>query len=765
MRCQMFRKGFFFRLIILIIFVLPLLFTGTPVSADSDGLVPNLDIVLVIDESGSMMRPGTAMNDPEIPGLHNGWRFVIADMFTQNWLNLDQSGAQHRVGVVLFGSEAVAAPGGLTPVSDGARLSSDVDSLHQDMNGTNYMLALSAARSMLANGRPDAKKAIIFLSDGVCEDTSVSFTQEDCMRQVRASLPQYDFPIYTIAFTSTASGQQGGYTFLTNLLEEMAVKTNGLYYVAEKDQFDLVLKYEAIMRHLMDLPEDENAVDQEFDVPAEGLDVPFEVESNVFQVIVTVFKDPGVHERLYMPDGTEIPCGNNASTGVLCRGNTNATSFSITNPAVGQWLVRLDGRGKALIRKIIFPKNIFIETADYQNPWPAGKPFETSFIIKNEDGDLLAVSDVNVTLGKPDGSLVSVPLQTTDNSNFSIRYDDTSALGDYTFSIIRDNQGDDISFNYQFSVKTKEITWLNILVPQAKGEYPTNLPLDVSANLMMGSDVYSPSGADEVEIEVYAVEQASLTEHGPIYLEKGEYDAYQGQLSELPMGDYFASFTLKHVAPNGEEMLDSQQVSFKIGQAVDTPTPLPQPTDTPAPLPSDTPVPPTDTPVPPTATPIPEPDPCDINPDLPGCDKTPLILGIIGGVLAIGAGVGGYFWYKGMPALAGDMQLSDGSMFPLSGKRSVTIGSAPRSGVSVFGTGVAPKHAILRPTKHGVEMTAVDPTNYPVILNGSPSSFATLADGDTIEIGDQTIKYSSLQSFDGGPSNFDPGDSTGNYSF
>jgi hypothetical protein len=150
---------------------------------------------------------------------------------------------------------------------------------------------------------------------------------------------------------------------------------------------------------------------------------------------------------------------------------------------------------------------------------------------------------------------------------------------------------------------------------------------------------------------------------------------------------------------------------------------------------------------------------------MPGCDKTPLILAIVGGLLALGAGAGGYFWYRGKPSLNGNMEIGDGSMFPLTGKRPVTIGSDPKSGVSLFGQGVAPKHAILKPISGGVEMTAVDPINAPVKLNGMETSYAILQDGDTIEIGDQKIKYSALQGFDAGPQNFDPGDSTGNYSF
>ena len=755
-------SNFLFRLLVISIFILPFLFQTFPASADSDGLVPNLDIVLVIDESGSMMRPGTDQNDPG-EGGHNGWRFVMADMFTQNWLGLDQSGAQHRVGVVLFGSDAVSVPGGLTPVSDGARLSSEMDRLHDDMNGTNYMQALAAAQQMLSTARQDAKKAIIFLSDGVCEDTSIMYSTEQCVVDVRAALTGMDVPIYTIAFTSGAFAQQGGYTYYTNLLEEMASNTGGLYFRAEKDKYNLMLQYDAIMRHLMDLPEGEEG--QTYDVPNAGMDVPFTIESNVFQVIVTIFKDEGVTERLYMPDGTEVLCGNNAATGVLCRGNANAVSFSITNPAVGDWNVRLDGRGQAMIRKIIFPKNIMIKQAEFQKPWPAGKPFETSFQIVDEENEVMEVSDVGLTLTKPDGSIEPIELQKDNEQKYHIRYTDTQNVGDYTFTITRVDQGDDISFNYPFTLPVIKIPWLNVVQPNSASEYPTNLPLNIYAQVMVGMSVYPPAPTDKVDIEVYVLNQASLAKSGHVFLEFGDNSTFKGQVSNLPMGDYFASVTLNHTLASGESFINSQQVNFKVGAAVD-PTVTTEPTATAVPteVNTDTPV-PTDTKTPFPPTPEPTLTFCDLNPDAKECDKTPLILGIFGGIVALGAAAGGFFWYRGKPSLTGNMDIGNGGMLPLAGKRPITIGSDPKSGMSLFGQGVASKHAVLRPTSSGVELTAVDPINAPLKLNGTETSYAILQDGDTIEIGDQKLTYSAVQSFDAGPQNFNSGDSTGTYSF
>lgn len=763
MRGRLLQRNHLIRLLVVSLFILPFVTGVMPVTADTDGLVPNLDIVLVIDESGSMMRPGTAQNDPGIAGVHNGWRFVIADMFTQNWLGLDQSGAQHRVGVVLFGSDAVPVPGGLTPVSDGARLSSLMDGLHDDMEGTNYLVALSAARNMLSNGRQDAKKAIVFLSDGVCEDTSINFTTQECVEQVRGALPQVDVPIYTIAFTSGASGQQGEYVFYTNLLEEMASSTGGLYFRAEKDQFDLALQYENIMRHLMDLPEGEAS--DIYDIPAQGMDIPFNIEPNVFEVIVTIFKDVGVTEKLFQPDGSEILCGNNASTGVLCNRNPNAVTFSIKNPVVGSWNVRLDGRGRAQIRKIILPKKAFVRPEAFQNPWPAGKPFETSFTILDEDNQVLDLNDVNASLELPNGSIVVPTIEKDNQSTYWIRYQDTAKAGDYKFTIIRPIQSDDISINHAFTVEVKQRPWLSVVEPRQNAEYPTNLPLDIFAEIMVGTTVYPPAAMDKVEVEFFVLDQASLAEQAHDFLQLGDYDTYMGQVSNLPMGAYYALVTLNHTVPNGETFSDSVPVKFTIGQAVNIPSATPQPTLAPTPRPTEVPPP---TKVPPTPfppTPVPTPDPCELNPDAPGCDKTPLILAIIGSVLVLGAGAGGFFWYRAKPDLNGDISMGDGSLFPLSGKRAVTIGSDPKSKISLFGQGVAAKHAILKPLRNGVELTAVDPINSPVIVNGSPSTYALLQDGDTIEIGDQKLTYSTLQGFDNDPQNFDPGDSTGNYSF
>lgn len=745
------------RILIIGVLVSLLLTPMMLIHAQGDALVPNLDIVLVIDESGSMYPAPRGMdNDPGVAGVHNGWRFVMADMFIQNWLGIDQSGAQHRVGVVMFGSEAVSVPGGLTPVTEGARLSSQIDLLHQDMNGTDYVAALEAAKNMLSESRPDAKKAIIFLSDGWCADEKMN--EEQCTSQVFQMLPSINVPIYTIAFASDSFSQNVNFRLYKNLLEAMAADTGGRYFNPAKNEQELFNVYETILRDLLALPAGDPP--EVVTVQPGGTDVPFEIEPNVYQVWVTVFKkDANVLVDLFRPGDVEIPCNNNDAA-VVCHSIANSVSYSIKAPESGTWRVHLSGEGWAQIRKIKFVSNLSGVNKPFQNPWPAGKPLEISWQVVDKTQTPIDLDGMEVSLVKPDGSAVTLQPVKDNQLYYTIQYPDTTVEGEYKILINRPNKGDDITLEHAITVSVKKLPWLRVVVPQAGGEYPVNLPLDISAQLVFGaSQPFVPDPNDYVNIHA-TIWDANTNQIGDLDLVSGDQGVYTGRLNLPAQGDYTADVRLQFTSANGEPLEDVSQVVFKIGsEVVFTATAVPPTPEPPTPLPP-TPVPPT--PVPPT--PVPTPDPCVVNPKAVGCDKTPLILGIIGLLVAGGAGVGGFLWYRGLPALKGSIEGAGMMMTPLTGKRPMVIGSDPKSQIFLSGEGVLPRHAVLKPTGTGVELTALDPSN-PVKVNGYETSYQLLQDGDKIQIGDQEFTYTAPPDFTSDTPTIDPGDSSGTYSF
>ena len=81
---------------------------------------------------------------------------------------------------------------------------------------------------------------------------------------------------------------------------------------------------------------------------------------------------------------------------------------------------------------------------------------------------------------------------------------------------------------------------------------------------------------------------------------------------------------------------------------------------------------------------------------------------------------------------------------PLTGKRSVFIGSDPRCAINIQGLKVLPKHAELRPIGSRkapeVELHSVDP-NQLVKVNESETLFKTLRDGDRIKIDEHEFTF------------------------
>jgi pSer/pThr/pTyr-binding forkhead associated (FHA) protein len=119
-------------------------------------------------------------------------------------------------------------------------------------------------------------------------------------------------------------------------------------------------------------------------------------------------------------------------------------------------------------------------------------------------------------------------------------------------------------------------------------------------------------------------------------------------------------------------------------------------------------------------------------------------------VLLAAAGIGG--WWMTRPALIGTLRSGDQS-YSLIGKRPMVIGSDPKTNILISGENVAPRHAELRAfgdrKNPSVEVRSLDPGN-PVLVNGYPETTHTLANGETLRIGDQEFRVEDLPEKDDG---------------
>ncbi len=168
------------------------------------------DVLLVLDNSGSMRK-----NDPNRLAPSAVTQFIEA-----------QSG-DTRVGIVMFADEPeLVVP--LTSVDAGrAELTGAMSRLNYIGRWTQTAGAIERALYELhANGRPDAQRAIVLMTDGII-DTGDAKRDAGLYEWLRGSLaPQAareGVQIYGLAFTERADYQ---------LLQSLAVATSGEYFRA-----------------------------------------------------------------------------------------------------------------------------------------------------------------------------------------------------------------------------------------------------------------------------------------------------------------------------------------------------------------------------------------------------------------------------------------------------------------------------------------------------------------------------------------------------
>ncbi|MFC1815138.1 FHA domain-containing protein [Thermodesulfobacteriota bacterium] len=175
---------------------------------------PKLDIVLVLDNSGSMMK-----NDPN---------FLTLEVVT-NFLS--SLGKESRLGMVIFDKEAHL----IEPLKD---LISSVAKAKflKNLETVNYKGRLSdspaaierALYELKTNGRKDARKIIILLTDGIVDtgDPQKDLEKEKWLKEDLAFESKKEkIRIFGIAFTDKAD---------FSLIQALAFKTDGEYYRAFK---------------------------------------------------------------------------------------------------------------------------------------------------------------------------------------------------------------------------------------------------------------------------------------------------------------------------------------------------------------------------------------------------------------------------------------------------------------------------------------------------------------------------------------------------
>ncbi len=184
---------------------------GKPSEAKSqNGL--KVDVVFVLDNSGSMIT-----NDPQ---------FITRDVVTNFLMNLKE---QFRVAMVTFdsGASLIEPLSSIDTSSDSERFLKSLEKINYKGQYTNTPVAVERAiYELKSNGRDEAEKIIILLTDGIVDTGNKvqdAAGEEWLKDQLTMECKQAGIRVFGIAFTESADFR---------LIQTLAIKTEGEYFRA-----------------------------------------------------------------------------------------------------------------------------------------------------------------------------------------------------------------------------------------------------------------------------------------------------------------------------------------------------------------------------------------------------------------------------------------------------------------------------------------------------------------------------------------------------
>ena len=552
-------------------------------SAETLPGVTNLDVVLILDQSGSM-----AYNDPPVLAPDGsvrspGWRFVSASLLA-DWLGIDHTGGRHQMSVVMFGTDAkVIFPlQEIHSVNARATLKKVLAENNRSYGTTDILKALRVARAELDKGRSDAnvKRVVIFLSDGQCQPTEPPNISEtiDCNRQVRA-LVHREFadgtrPIFTIALTSDATKGGPDNTIYKNLWQEIATTTGGDYYEPVKAGQELMDAMVQIQQRLFGLPAQR---------PSPPVDAPksvsFDVPANLAQVSFSVIKfDPAITVTLTRPDH-KLATSND--TGIDYSRSDFTESYNALKPDAGQWTVDLTGRGQASVVMVPFINAVTV--VDRLTPLaahPQGKPMSIRVRVLDGNQKPTQLPDLTVALRQPDDVESRVRLQ-PDGTAYTGLFSNTGQIGTYQlgFSTL---QGSQQLASQQ--VRVVAAPWI-MLSGQDRDRFTQgNQPAIVRALVMSNKlPIGELKQGERLEVLMrLANASGQVVDSQVARAEPG--GVFTATLTHTGNGRYSAQAQLSYVSPAGETFSDVAEMPFVVNGVAEF-VPAATATAQPAPVP------------------------------------------------------------------------------------------------------------------------------------------------------------------------------------
>lgn len=615
-----------FRLIFAIFFLLLIGTQPVTVKGQSESPLPNLEVILLIDESGSMV-----VTDPE------NRRIDAVELFI-NTLGVDLSGADFRLALIAFNNDAkVIGDGFVSLKTSDAR--TQLLQQYREQRGftagnTNVLAGLQQARALLDNHQPGYKPIVVVISDGQPETEEANVNSPEKLRLYNEELRNYaanEFddvryegqqcasqgitgtPIYTIAIRSAALATEASYPKeLKDLWLELTSLSNGSYAEnigGNNTQFqqNLQIIFTQFLRDWLCVQVDSSTFEP---LPSTKT---FFVNDSHAQLIFSIAKtDPNVQVKIQNAAGKEVL---STADGVNRHQSGLSESWAILRPPdrqewSGEWTIQLTGPGEVsfipiyvtdLIRlNLISPPvgvlplggDLLIQAEVLDNN---GQPVSPAFILES-----------NVTVIGPnkqrlpgsalsflqDSRILSVIPAPTEEGRYEININ----------ALIENQSGENIPVKQtKFIELSRLLPRLEVTSPTIAGKYPLGALTEIEAVLMLNTQEFDGAvNQSQVTAKLYQLLGNIKQEVGQLPLaltpERGGPGHYWAPLpNDLPSGDYQLDLQLVSQPVGGQKYeAPPVMIPFTI-QGTATATPLSQPVEATAtvaiPIPTITPIP------------------------------------------------------------------------------------------------------------------------------------------------------------------------------
>lgn len=607
-------------------------------TAADESAIPNLEVIILLDESGSMWRE----TDPD------DRRGDAVELFV-NALGVDASSAEFRTAIITFGTDATLFGDGFIDIKDPVardQLLTQFRTDRSNTNGwTNVLAALKIGRDTLSDHRDGFKPIVVLITDGTPEliDANDEFPAEkaEFIAEVQAFAASFT-QIPATTQTSTCPSNGTGTPIYTVALRNAEAAAD--YTQEERDLWQAISAttgggYEEIL-------------------PANNLEFQVGLQSVFFQLLRDwTCVQVGQPETLFLADGS-------AETTLSNLPITTQTFFSIASSDPTIQLELRDAEGNVLAEDAATVR--VIKSADnQQQTWgisrkadragwagdwtlnfssentnstdsfviftpysvnedirinllspaasilPLGAEIPIRATIVDSDGVRLPVGSIlnpQLQVVTADGTpIVDVPVTVSQASVVEALLPPLPALGSYDILLTADVVvGDErLPLLLRKNVDVATLPYLAVQAPVANGAFAFQQPLKLDTQVMLGIQPLADASAKiEISAELHdplgnLIEQQTL---------QPANDLPNHFIAELAApaqaGNYTLAFNLL-TQPLGGQAYTSPTHFVAIQVAPPPPTATPVPTNTPTPTPPPTAT-PTSTPTPqPTATPRP----------------------------------------------------------------------------------------------------------------------------------------------------------------